>query len=87
MLTTYLKTPRTLEHYRSGLAGPHLDAFTGWLEAQRYQSRRIRQLFLHDAHQIALTNPSAHVFVAIPFLRQIRLAAVKLSGVLYRIVK
>jgi hypothetical protein len=34
MLTTYLKTPQTLEHYRSRLAGPHLDAFTGWLEAQ-----------------------------------------------------
>ena len=44
MLTTYLKMPRTLEHYRSGLAGPHLDAFTGWLEAQQYQSRRIFHL-------------------------------------------
>jgi hypothetical protein len=29
MLTTDLKTPRTLEHYRAGLAGPHLDAFAG----------------------------------------------------------
>jgi site-specific recombinase XerD len=52
MLTTYLKTPRTLEHYRSGLAGPHLDAFTGWLEAQRYQSRRIRHL-LRGAHRFS----------------------------------
>jgi hypothetical protein len=52
MLTTYLKTPRTLEHYRSGLAGPNLDAFAGWLEAQRYQSRRILHL-LRGAHRFS----------------------------------
>lgn len=58
MLTTYLKTPRTLEHYRSGLAGPHLDAFAGWLEAQRYQSRRILHL-LRGAHRFSCWAYSA----------------------------
>ena len=58
MLTTYLKTPRTLEHYRAGLAGPHLDAFTGWLEAQRYQSRRILHR-LRGAHRFACWARSA----------------------------
>jgi hypothetical protein len=37
MLTTYLKTPRSLAHYRAEPAGPHLDAFLGWLEARGYQ--------------------------------------------------
>jgi integrase/recombinase XerD len=49
MLTTYLKTPLTLEHYRSTPAGPHLDAFTDWLEARGYQRRRLQHL-LRGAH-------------------------------------
>jgi integrase/recombinase XerD len=52
MLTTYLKTPRTLEHYRAGPAGSYLDAFASWLEAQRYQSRRILHL-LRGAHRFS----------------------------------
>lgn len=44
MLTTYVKTPLALEHYRSGPAGPHLDAFIGWLEERGYQPRRIPHL-------------------------------------------
>ena len=44
MLTTYVKTPRALEQYRSGPAGPHLDAFIGWLEERGYQHRRIPHL-------------------------------------------
>src|SRR2546422_5827347 len=44
MLTTYVKTPLALEHYRSGPAGPHLDAFIHWLEAQGDQPRRIPHL-------------------------------------------
>jgi integrase/recombinase XerD len=52
MLTTYLKTPLTLEHYRSTPVGPHLDAFTGWLEARGYQRRRIQHL-LRGAHRFS----------------------------------
>jgi hypothetical protein len=44
MLTTYVTTPLALEQYRSGPAGPHLDAFIGWLEEHGYQHRRIPHL-------------------------------------------
>jgi site-specific recombinase XerD len=44
MLTTYVKTPLALEQYRSGPAGPHFDAFIGWLEERGYQRRRIPHL-------------------------------------------
>ncbi len=53
MLSTYLKRPHTLERYRSGPAGPHLDPFTGWLEARGYQSGRIRRL-LHGLQHFSL---------------------------------
>ena len=36
MLTTYLKTPRTLACYRSGPAGPHSEMFVRWLERRGY---------------------------------------------------
>lgn len=39
---SYLKPPLTLERYRFGPAGPHLDQFTDWLEAREYQSDRSR---------------------------------------------
>ena len=60
MLTTYLKTPSTLVRYRSSPAGPHLDGFVDWLEAQGYQHKPIRQLlrgvdrFAHWASQAGL---------------------------------
>ena len=60
MLTTYLKTPSTLVRYRSSPAGPHLDGFVYWLEAQGYQPKPIRQLlrgvdrFAHWASQAGL---------------------------------
>jgi site-specific recombinase XerD len=44
MLATYLKRPLTLERYRSGPAGPHLDWFTDWLEERGYQPRHIHYL-------------------------------------------
>lgn len=44
MLATYVTTPLAQEHYRSGPAGPHLDAFIDWLEEQGYQPRRIPHL-------------------------------------------
>jgi len=44
MLATYLKTPLTLERYRFGPAGPHLDRFTDWLEVRGYQPDRIQHL-------------------------------------------
>jgi hypothetical protein len=44
MLTTYVKTPLALEQYRSGPAGPHLDAFISRLEEHGYQRRRIPHL-------------------------------------------
>jgi integrase/recombinase XerD len=52
MLTTYLKDPLTLEHYRSEPAGPHLDAFIGWLNVRGYQRRRIQHL-LRGAHRFS----------------------------------
>ena len=52
MLTTYLKTPLTLERYRSGPAGPHLETFVSWLETQGYQPRRIFHL-LRGAHRFS----------------------------------
>jgi site-specific recombinase XerD len=60
MLTTYLKTPATLVRYRSSPAGPHLDGFVDWLEAQGYQPKPIRHLlrgadrFAHWAAQAGL---------------------------------
>ena len=62
MLTTYLKTPRSLEHYRAQPAGPHLDAFLGWLEARGYQRRRIYHL-LRGAHRFSRWAHSAGVHV------------------------
>lgn len=44
MLATYVKTPVALQHYRSGPAGPHLDAFIVSLEEQDYPSRRMLHL-------------------------------------------
>ena len=52
MLTTYLKKQQTLERYRSGPAGPHLGGFSGWLEDQGYQARRIR-LLLRGVHHFS----------------------------------
>ena len=52
MLTTYLKTPQTLERYRSGPAGPHLEPFVRWLEAQRYPPRHIVHL-LRGVHRFS----------------------------------
>src|SRR5215831_6435847 len=52
MLTTYLKNALTLEHYRSTPAGPHLDAFIGWLDARGYQRCRIQHL-LRGAHRFS----------------------------------
>jgi len=58
MLTTYLKTPQSLEHYRAAPAGPHLDAFLGWLEARGYQRRRIHHL-LRGAYRFSRWAHSA----------------------------
>jgi integrase/recombinase XerD len=58
MLTTYLKTPQTLEYYRAEPAGPHLDAFLGWLEERGYQQRRIYHL-LRGAHRFSCWAHSA----------------------------
>jgi integrase/recombinase XerD len=52
MLMTSLKHAVTLEHYRSTPAGPHLDAFIGWLAARGYQRRRIQHL-LRGAHRFS----------------------------------
>jgi hypothetical protein len=58
MLTTYLKTPLTLEHYRVGPAGPYLDGFADWLEIRGYQSDRIRHL-LRGVHRFSCWAHSA----------------------------
>jgi hypothetical protein len=60
MLTTYIKTPRSLAHYRAAPAGPHLDAFLGWLEARGDQRRRIHHL-LRGAHRFSRWAHSAGV--------------------------
>jgi integrase/recombinase XerD len=52
MLTTSLKHSVTLEHYRSPPAGPHRDAFIGWLDARGYQRGRIQHL-LRGAHRFS----------------------------------
>jgi hypothetical protein len=52
MLMTYLKHAVTLERYRSTPAGPHLDAFIGWLNARGYQRRRLQHL-LRGAHRFS----------------------------------
>lgn len=44
MLATYVKTLAALEHYRSGPAGPHLDAFIVSLEVRGYPPRRMLHL-------------------------------------------
>src|SRR5471030_739111 len=43
MLTDYFKSPITLERYRSRLIGPHLDAFTAWLDEHGYRRVSIRR--------------------------------------------
>jgi len=58
MLTTYLKTPLTLERYRVGPAGPHLDQFTDWLEARGYQPDRVLHL-LRGVHRFSCWAHSA----------------------------
>src|SRR2546422_3038306 len=52
MLTTYPKPPGSLDHSGAAPAGPHLDAFLGWLEARGYQRRRIYHL-LRGAHRFS----------------------------------
>ena len=56
MLTTYLKTSQSLAYYRTEPAGPHLDAFLGWLEERGYQRRRIHHL-LRGAHRFSRWAP------------------------------
>ena len=59
MLTTYLKNPLTLERYRSEPAGPHLDAFLGWLEQRAKQgtgTARVRDV-IGGSTQPAVTWP------------------------------
>jgi site-specific recombinase XerD len=58
MLTTYLKTPPTLERYRLGPAGLHLDGFVDWLESQGYQRDRIHHL-LRGVHRFSRWAHSA----------------------------
>ena len=43
MLTDFFRSPLTLERYRSGLVGSHLDAFTEWLIDRGYQRVSIRR--------------------------------------------
>lgn len=43
MLTDYFTCPLTLERYRSVIIGPHLDAFTDWLNGQGYCRISIRR--------------------------------------------
>jgi site-specific recombinase XerD len=43
MLTDFFRSPLTLERYRSGLVGPHLDSFTEWLNDRGYQRISIRR--------------------------------------------
>lgn len=43
MLTTYFKSPRSLEQYRSSLAGPYLDDFVTWLKSQGYRRITVRR--------------------------------------------
>ena len=43
MLTDHFISPLTLERYRSGIIGPHLDAFTDWLNEQGYRRVSIRR--------------------------------------------
>ena len=43
MLTDFFRSPLTLERYRSGLVGPHLDSFTEWLNGRGYQRISIRR--------------------------------------------
>jgi hypothetical protein len=58
MLTTYLKTPRMLARYRPGPAGPHLETFVCWLEAQGYPPRRLFHL-LRGVHRFSCWAHSA----------------------------
>ena len=50
MLTDYFKSPLALERYRSGLIGPHLDAFTAWLEEQGFRRISIRRHVREAVH-------------------------------------
>jgi len=43
MLTTYFKSPHSMDKYRSGLAGPHLDDFIAWLEGLGYRWNSVRR--------------------------------------------
>src|SRR5471032_439528 len=43
MLTTYFKSPKSMDRYRSGLAGPHLDNFITWLEGLGYRWNSVRR--------------------------------------------
>ncbi len=58
MLTTYLKKPLTLERYRVGPAGPHLEQFTDWLESRGYQPDRVLHL-LRGVHRFSCWAHSA----------------------------
>jgi hypothetical protein len=42
MLIGYFKSPLTLERYRSASVGPHLDAFTAWLDEHGYLRVSVR---------------------------------------------
>jgi len=53
MLTHHLKEPKTQRHYRCGIAGPYLDAFSRWLEQRGYQRCCIRRR-LRGAHRLSM---------------------------------
>src|SRR5208283_4091477 len=43
MLVDYFKSSLILERFRSGSAGPHLDAFTEWLDERGYRRVSVRR--------------------------------------------
>jgi integrase/recombinase XerD len=50
MLTDFFKSRLTLERYRSGLIGPHLDTFSAWLDEHGYRRASIRRHVREAVH-------------------------------------
>lgn len=74
MLTAYFKSEKTIARYRSGLAGPYLDAFIIWLANRGYRRISIRR---HVRETVNFANWATSENLAVEAFDQHALARLK----------
>src|SRR5262249_17056940 len=67
MLETYFSAPKTLRRLRSGISGPHIDAFADALERDRYASSSAVRYIRAAAHLGCFVQRRGRVLANIDF--------------------